>query len=342
MKLTERVDSLCQLGDCLEQYMKHSSSHPLFEQMLKECESYNPWFTHSNQMKMLENIRSWLSKDALSKALEGRTNKEEGKKKKVATILAGNIPAVGFHDVLCILLSGHKAFVKLSSDDKILIPFLMENLLQMDSRWSDRIEYIHKIFEPDAVIATGSNNSGRYFEYYFSKYPHIIRKSRNSVAVLSANESKEQLSLLAQDVFDYFGMGCRSVSKLYVPKGYDFNLFFESLMPYEKLMQHSKYMNNYDYYRAIYLLNKDAFLTNNFLIVKEDASLNSPLSVLHYEYYTNKDELTAILAAQNNELQCVVSEEDFIEGSVRMGTTQCPSFTDYADDINTLDFLSQL
>lgn len=342
MKLTQRVDTLAALGQELNNALSGSDVSAGLQHVLLESESYNPWFTRPNQLKMLRNIVSWLDGDVLWNAAQKASVGEADTDQKVAIIMAGNIPAVGFHDLLCVLLSGHRAVVKLSSDDRILIPYLMDLLLACEPRWSEKIEWVSKVFEPSAVIATGSNNSSRYFEFYFSRFPHIIRKNRNSVAVLSGNESEAELLQLSDDVFDYFGLGCRSVSKLYVPDDYSFDLFFEAMMHRREVMQHNKYMNNYDYHKAVFLLNNDSFLTNNFLHIKRDDSLQSPVSVLHYSQYANEAQLTELLNRRMAEIQCVVGSGVLGGDMIDAGQSQQPCFEDFADGVNTLEFLSKL
>lgn len=257
--------------------------------------------------------------------------------KSIGLILAGNIPMVGFHDVLSVLLSGHRALIKPASDDRILLPFLLGILAEIEPRFSDAIRLVDKLENPDAVIATGSNNSARYFEYYFGKYPHIIRKNRTSVAILSGNETDEELVRLGSDIFSYFGLGCRNVSKLYVPKGYVFDRFFKGMEQFGYLMQHNKYMNNYDYHRALFLLNQESFLTNDFLLLREHREVSTPVSVLHYESYANGADLNAGLETVQDQIQCTVGI-----GHLPFGTAQCPGPMDYADGVDTMDFLTGL
>ena len=255
--------------------------------------------------------------------------------------MAGNIPAVGFHDFMCVLLSGNRILAKLSSDDNCMISFLGEFLTDKEPEFKNFITYAEgKLRNFDAVIATGSNNSALYFKQYFEKYPHIIRRNRSSVAVLSGNESREELSLLGNDIFDYFGLGCRSVSKLYVPKDYKFDTLFESVFSFNEVMDNKKYANNHDYHSAIYLLNQEKFLDNNFLIIKKSDNLHSPVGVLYYEEYKTLDELSAKLQLLEPELQCIVTNSQLSVNKLPMGTSQCPTVFNFADNTNTLTFLN--
>jgi len=256
----------------------------------------------------------------------------------VGIIMAGNIPLAGFHDFLSVLVSGNRVIAKMSGSDSHLLPFITRILFSFAPGLAGNFGISEQMKNVDAIIATGSNNTSRYFEYYFSKIPHIFRKNRNSAAVLTGDENEFDFLLLGRDIFTYFGMGCRNVSKLYVPENYNFNNFFESITSYGHVMNHNKYMNNFDYHQALYLLNRQPFLTNNFVIVKEEESLSSPVGVLHYEYYSNEKQLESKLAAVKDELQCVVSKK----GPVFPGQAQLPAIDDYADGIDTMSFLSAL
>lgn len=300
----------------------------------------NPWFTPENSVRALQSYADWLSESSLEQWLSAypSLNDSRNSLRNIGLVLAGNIPAVGFHDVLCVLASGNRASVKLSQDDALLLPFLLEVLMDVDQDFKSLIQIAYKFQDIDAVIATGSNNSARYFDYYFGKYPHIIRKNRNAAAVIHGSESSEELNALGKDIFSYFGLGCRNVSHLFVPEGYDFSSFFEEMEPYgEALMQHNKYMNNYDYHRALFLLNSETFLTNNFLLLREHEQLSTPVSVLHYSAYATAEELQRVLSGNAEALQCVVGG-----GHLSFGTAQHPSLSDYADSIDTMQFLLDL
>ena len=256
--------------------------------------------------------------------------------------MAGNLPLVGFHDLLCVLVAGHKAIVKLSSDDRVLLPYLITQIRTFAPEWAEAVAFTDdKVTEYDAVIATGSDNTARYFEYYFGKKPHIIRKNRHSVAVLTGEETPEELQDLGKDIFLYYGLGCRSVSKLFVPQGYDFDLLFQAIYPYKDIIEEQKYANNYDYNKAVYLMSLYKLLENGFLLLKEDEHYGSPIATLFYEYYTNKETLKKKLATDREKIQCVVGH-NFIDGEIPFGQTQTPKLWDYADGVNTLTFLLNL
>jgi len=256
----------------------------------------------------------------------------------IGIICAGNIPMVGFHDVLSVIISGHKALIKLSSDDNKLIPALLQLAEKFDPSLKGCYQIIPQKLEGfDAVIATGSTNTSRYFHYYFKDIPHIIRKGRTSVAVLTGNESTEELLGLGNDIFDYFGLGCRSISKIYIPENYKLDTFFEAIFPFNDVINHNKYANNYDYNKAVWLLNKEQLLDNGFVLLKEEQEIASPTASLFYQRYAERDKLNSLLAEKSENLQCIVGE-----GYIPFGQTQCPMLWDYADNIDTMKFLSSL
>lgn len=344
MTISERISGFAALGGKIGEVLEGKIDSPAAERLsgLIETEyQYNGWFTPDNIRHMLRAIAGQLTVPALEKWTSAY-GPGASPMKQVAVIMAGNIPLVGFHDFLCVLLSGNVIVMKTSSDDARLMPALAALLAEAEPRFDAQIRIADgKLENIDAIIATGSNNSSRYFEYYFSKYPHIIRKNRHAAAVLTGKETDEELAALGEDIFRYFGLGCRSVSKLFVPRGYDFARFFEAVFSRgESLMASKKYMNNYDYNKAVYLLNKVALLDNNFLLLKEDMGLGSPASVLFYEFYDDADGLKARLKADASHLQCLAgAAPQGIAPVVALGNTQSPGLADYADNIDTMEFL---
>ncbi len=264
--------------------------------------------------------------------------------KKVGLILAGNIPMVGFHDILTVLLTGNIALIKLSSQDDLLIPAVLSNLIEIEPDFKIQIQFVEKLENFDAVIATGSNNSSRYFDYYFSKVPNIIRKNRNSIAILTGKETTEELKELGQDIFNYYGLGCRNVSKLFVPKDYVFNHFFESIEEFSPIINHHKYNNNYDYNKSIFLVNKNQHFDNGFLLVAKDEKMFSPLAVIYYEEYNFLNEVIEKVNAKAEEIQVVVStiKETILPAKVNFGESQNPKLWDFADGVDTIAFLNSL
>ncbi len=344
--------SFIELGNFLQQFSleKNTKNEAVlhnnlfyddFISLIQLSQSHNGWFTPEQVYFSIQswakaltekNLNQWISAYDFSKTTP----------KKVGLILAGNIPLVGFHDFLSVLISGHNVLVKTSSNDQYLLKFLAKYIIAVQPKLNSKITFVEEKLEGfDAVIATGSNNTARYFEYYFKDKPSIIRKNRNSVAVLDGSETFENLVGLGEDIFRYFGLGCRNVSKLFVPKGYNFDLFFKAMYEYRDVIQYEKYANNYDYNKAVFLMSNFQLLDNEFLTIKEDISYSSPISSVFYEYYESLDELKTRLKKDADQIQCVVSN-NLIENSIYFGQTQLPKLWDYADNVDTLDFLLQL
>ncbi len=303
----------------------------------------NGWFTPEEVNKAILANGKMLNESELTTWLsEYHINSENPK--QVGLILAGNLPLVGFHDILAVLLTGNIALIKLSSQDDNLIPFLLKKLIEMEPEFESQIKFVDRLVNFDAVIATGSNNSARYFDYYFSKVPNIIRKNRNSIALLSGSETKEELHQLGNDIFDYYGLGCRNVSKLLVPKDYNFVPFFEAIEPFNKILNHHKYQNNYDYNKSVYLINKNKHFDNGFLLVTESEKLTSPLSAVFYQEYESNEKAVEYINAEQENIQVVVSnmDIDFDASKVKLGESQSPKLWDYADGIDTIAFLTAL
>jgi hypothetical protein len=304
---------------------------------------HNAWFTPESVLSAVQANGEMLHRADLETWLQ-RYDIQSHQPKNVGLILAGNIPLVGFHDVLCVLLSGNNAFIKASSQDARLIKYVLSLLVQIAPQYRQQYSFVERLTNFDAIIATGSNNSSRYFDYYFGKVPNIIRKNRNSVAVLTGNESTEQLHALGRDIFDYFGLGCRNISKLFVPEGYNFNHFFESIETYNTIIHHHKYNNNYDYNKSIFLVNRDEHLDNGFLMLKQDDRLTSPLAVVFYETYSDLKALDDKLIGLSDQLQCIVTSTPLNtrNQTVDFGESQHPELWDYADGVDTMEFLTGL
>jgi hypothetical protein len=339
MELKQRIASFSRLGELIREKIERFEPGGInnnndISLLINKAQQKNAWFTPSNIKQSLLAIASWLDTNELEKWLAAYSNVNV-KAVEVGVIMAGNIPLVGFHDFLCVLMSGQSIAIKSSSDDEVLLPAVVDWLVKIEPEWNNKIRFVSRIEKPGAVIATGSNNSARYFEYYFGKYPHIIRRNRNSVAVITGQESREELVSLGTDIFSYFGLGCRNVSKLYIPQGYILDPFFQAIEQYAPaMMDHNKYMNNYDYHNAIFLLNSAPFLTNNFLIVRQHEALATPVSVLHYEYYKNEQDLQQKLKDQEENIQCIVGKK-----FIPFGKSQMPGLSDYADGVDVMKFL---
>jgi hypothetical protein len=350
MSLQQRITAFVQLGHGLRA-LAASPDWPGFacgltreefdqvRSLMDTVKARNGWFTPEAVVQSFaawgenlreEPLRQWLSVYQLPEIQESPAT--------VAVICAGNIPMVGFHDVLSILITGHRALIKYSSDDDVLIPAVLQLLVRIEPGFAPMIAWAEgKLHNFDAVIATGSTNTSRYFHQYFSAYPHIIRKGRTSVAVLTGDETEEELLGLGRDIFDYYGLGCRSVSKMYVPRGYVLDTFFKGIFSYSGVVNHNKYANNYDYNKAVWLLNNENLLDNGFILLKEDTRVASPTGSLYYEYYDDLNALEASLEAQSEALQCIISRNH-----VPFGQSQAPGLADYADGVDTIAFLQSL
>jgi Acyl-CoA reductase (LuxC). len=262
-----------------------------------------------------------------------------GETKSVGVAMAGNIPLVGFHDFLCVLMAGHRIHIKMSSQDSVLLQFIMDELVKIQPDFSDRIVIADKLKNLDAVIATGSDNTARYFEYYFRNIPHIIRKNRSSCAIIMGEEPQDELKKLSVDVFSYFGLGCRNVAKVFVPAGYKVTLLLDAWADLKDIIHHHKYANNYDYQKSILLVNQVPFYDNGFVLLTANSQLVSPISVLYYEDYNDLEDLNTKIKSIEAKTQCIVSANGWFQGSERFGEAQFPSLTDYADQIDTMSFL---
>ncbi|MFL0067450.1 acyl-CoA reductase [Tenacibaculum maritimum] len=350
--IQQRISAFTKLGAFLSQFSQNKivkkeniEFNDLFfdgfKHQIKIAQEHNSWFTKDNILFSIENwskalnekdLTTWVSTETLGK----------NPSKKIAIIMAGNIPLVGFHDFLTVLISGHNVVVKQSSNDEHLLPFLAKYLEYVAPSLKGNILFTKdKLTNFDAVIATGSNNTARYFEYYFKDKPSIIRKNRNSCAIITGNETAEDFKNLSEDIFRYFGLGCRNVSKLFIPKGYNFDPFFKGMFHQQEIINNAKYANNYDYNKAVYLMSEFDILENGFLMIKEDQSYSSPIASIFYEYYDNIDNLKIKLYEEREKIQCVVAN-NFIENEIPFGQTQHPKLSDYADGVNTLKFLSEL
>lgn len=344
--------AIVELGKFLKAHLSKQTFQPhstwnTFSLQLEEITNrsihYNGWFTSEQVTFSLQQWSEALTEENLKNWLKNYDLPVQ-ESKKIGLILAGNIPLVGFHDFICVLLSGHQVMAKRSSNDQLLISFMANFLIDSQPELINKIHFIEgKLENFDAVIATGSNNTSRYFEYYFKNVPSIIRKNRNSVALLNGNETHEELVALGEDIFRYFGLGCRNVSKLFVPLGYDFKAFFEAIFQYKEVIEYERYANNYDYNKAVYLMSQFKILDNGFLTLKEDTSHASPISSVFYETYNPLEKVIEKIENDNEHIQCVVGRQSLVFSKlIPFGQTQKPQLNDYADGIDTLAFLNNL
>lgn len=334
MTTDERLEGLIKLGNCI-----NAIDEAEFDDLMLKVRNENPWFTPGSVTVALDGIRRYLDPVKL-KRWTSAYQLNPANVRNVAVVMAGNIPLAGFHDLLSVLASGHAIMAKLSSKDSVLIQFLVDKLTGIDPRFSERISLPSQLKNFDAVIATGSDNSARYFHFYFGKYPHIIRQNRTSCAVLSGNETDEELTALGRDVFTYFGLGCRNVSKIFIPADFDPAKLIKAWDIYVDIIHHHKYHNNYDYQKSILLVNKIPFYDSGFVILQESSKLVSPISVVYYERYSSESDLSEKLRVVADKIQCIVGNTQ--PDSVPFGQTQTPELWDYADRVDTMKFLSEL
>ena len=331
--------ALARLHKSLDDLDSYAWQHAIYKSQIE-----NPWFTKnniyqaihaiSNYMLDPELVVSWLAKYIPQTSTETKT---------IGLVLAGNIPLVGFQDVLCTIGSGNIAQIKLSEKDKYLIPVLLESWATFDPSIQKRYEIVSKLKDFDAIIATGSNHSARYFKKYFSKYPHIIRKNRNGIAVLTGEETEQEMTALGRDIFDYFGLGCRNVSKMFVPRGYDFEPLLHTFNQFDEVILHPKYKHNYDYNFAMFVINRMPYMTNGCVLLKEDASAASRIATVHYGYYDSLSDLETQLESIQNQIQCIICTDELLSmPTIRFGESQKPLLMEYADGIDTMKFLYSL
>lgn len=327
------------LGDYITTFIdnRFEQKFERINQAIQTAFHKNGWFEEREVMHALEYWGKHLTKDNLNEWLNSY-KPDRDSPKNVAIIAAGNIPLVGFHDVLCTLLSGHRVFLKCSSSDDVLLPLFCNLIIELEPRLEDYIKIIpFKLEGFDAVIATGSNNSARHFEQYFGKYPSIIRKNRTGIAILDGSESKEEMEGLIEDAYRYFGLGCRNITKLFLPVGFDLNKIFEASVPFAYLMENKKFANNYTYHKTLLMMEGRDVLENELLILVENPSLYSPVSVLNYEYYSDIAHLNQRVEEELDHIQCVVSRKN-----TPFGKAQQPDIKQYADGVDTMKFLTQL
>ena len=346
MNFTDKIKAFAQLGKILSHFTDEKE-WPGFEigvtkeefdnynELINRVRVFNGWFEPYFVRESIKGLTNMLNENSLNKWTSNYNIKEQ--QKTVAIIMAGNIPMVGFHDLLCVLISGNKAMVKMSSDDDKLLPATLSFLFEIAPDLKEQITFVQKMENFDAVIATGSNNSARYFETYFGKYPNIIRKNRTSVAVLTGEETEEELELLGKDITQYFGLGCRNVSKILVPNGYDMNKVIAGIFPYKHIMDNKKFGNNYDYNKAVFLMGKEELIENGFMLFRESEELFCPISCLYFQGFNNENEIEKYVEENKDQIQCVVSKKH-----IPFGKAQQPELWDYADGVDTMEFLVRL
>ncbi|MCF8235794.1 MAG: acyl-CoA reductase [Bacteroidales bacterium] len=351
MDIEEKLHAFAKLGNYLravwaEQLPENlTAAQRKFGELAQHPETKNPWFVTRHVNYALKAISDNLRPEFLQEWIEPyKSGLEQNEPlKTIAVVMAGNIPMVGFHDFVSVLVSGNRFLGKLSSQDRYLLPALSDVLVELEPKFKERIFFTEDVLKDfDAVIATGSNNTSRYFDYYFGKYPNLIRENRNGVAVLTGDESFAELNALGKDILLYFGLGCRNVSKLYVPKGFAIDMLFEPLQEYDYVADNHKYRNNYDYFKTIYMVNRENFQDNGFILFRAMDQISTPVSVVHYERYEKVEQVKAQLLDKKDNIQCVVGRNGIIQDEIAFGHSQDPQLWDYADGRDTLRFLLNL
>jgi hypothetical protein len=335
MTKEERIAGFAELGQAISQFDMESK-----EELFSQAANTNPWFTPHNIEQAIKGLGSFLTPAIMSNWLKKYVLPQESK--QIGIVMAGNIPLVGFHDFLAVILAGHQAVIKLSSQDRVLLPVLLAKLIKINPEFSEQILVVDKLPTVNAVIATGSDNSSRYFKKYFKDIPHIIRQNRTSVAVLNGNETVGELQLLGADIFSFFGLGCRNVAKIFVPEGYDMVPLLSALEGYQEVINHPKYFNNYEYNKAIYLVNRTPHLDTGFVLFTQSTEIVSPLAVIFYEEYSDEQQLSRTLQTHAGKIQCIVNSGNLNTETIPIGDSQLPDIDDYADNIDTMEFLCNI
>ena len=345
MNLNNRITLFVKLGGFFSDYINNnleSMERKKFDKAINESILHNSFFSKKNILKSLLSWSNVLTKKSIDNFISNYFIKIKKREKKIAIIMAGNIPLVGFHDFFCVILSGNFAIIKLSSKDSHLFKFILSFLVKENPDFRTKFYVVeNKLKILDAVIATGNNISANQFELYFKKYPKIIRRNRHSIAILNGNETKKEIELLANDIFYYYGLGCRNVSKIFIPNNYNLDILFKSFVLWNEVINKNSYANNYNYYRAIYLLNKEVFFDNGFVLLKESEKIGSPVGTIYFEYYKSDNQIKEMIKKNNEKIQCIVSNNNYPK-TIKFGETQMPNLNDFADDIDTFNFLLKL
>jgi len=341
MNLEKRIKAFSELGERIREVLSGGNSLLSAEagRIISSQQDKNEWFTPDNVRLALESIAGELTPGNLGAWTEKYPGLQAvGKPLSIGVVMAGNIPLAGFHDFLCVLISGNRIVARTSSKDPDIMVWIADLLVSLEPSFRDLIIFRNdRLCDFDAVIATGSDNTSRYFEYYFGKYPNIIRKNRNSVSIIDGSENESDLAAMGEDIFSYFGLGCRNISKIFVPEGYDLNMLSSQWRAYSNIICHKKYANNYDFSKAVFIVNREPFTDTGYLLMKESTALSSPVAVLFYEKYRTREEVIQHVSEQKDKIQCITGS-----GFTSHGKAQWPHLWDYADGIDTIDFLLKI
>lgn len=334
MILRDRVDAFKQLGRVLSNF--HNTSN--FKNIILKAENNNNWFTQRHIEYAILSLGYMLRKDNLMQFISSYDFCD--RVKKVGVIIPSNIPLVGFYDFLCVLLSGHIFIGKLSKSNNVLLPFIANLLCGINMGFKSKIDFQNQLSNVDIVIATGGDNSAVNFEYLFRDQLRLIRKNRNSIAILSGSESVDDYNQLASDIFLYFGLGCRNVSKIFIPNGFNINDLKQAFSNFDYTLINKNYSDNYHYQKTILRMQEIDFFDFDNVLLVESKQINSPIAVLYYEYYDTINSICKFLDCNDHIIQCVVSSTVTIQGSIRLGSTQKPSLYDFPDGLDVIQFLN--
>ncbi len=332
MNIEKKINSLCRLGKEIQKIIYNQ------DEIIRRACKQNPWFIPEFVIKALNGISYMLDEEKLNKWVSNYDVYSKSKK-NIGIIMAGNIPLVGFHDLMTVLLSGHHAIIKLSHNDDVLIPYLLDILRSIDPVIVNDINFVNSLNKIDAVIATGSDNTSRYFKYNYKSIPSVIRKNRTSCCIIDGQEQIQDLINLSDDIFSYFGLGCRNISKIYVPNSYSIENLITNFNNYKWILEHSKYNNNYRYLLSKFSLEKRFFINADYFILMENGNIVSPIACIYYEKYNDVKHLELMLKRNSSKIQCMVSRKAWFSGSIPFGKAQMPEPWDYADNVDTMAFL---
>lgn len=290
MELAQRLDMLVQL----QAYMLGNDAQ--WQAAKENAYEKNGWFIPQFIELSIKNIATHLlSRAGLQQWASKYNIPNQRSPLTVGIVMPGNLPLAGFYDFLCTFVAGHRQRIKLSTNDDVLLKHLVAQMGSWNAAVHELVMFDDMLKGCDAYITTGKQNI-ESLKKYLSKYPHIIHRTGSAVAILYGHETRQQLELLADDVFQYFGQGCLNITKLYVPREYDFIPLLKVFDKYGFLIDHNKYKNNYDYQLALLILNKGFYMTNGSILLTESASISSPVARLHFEYYTDEKDVIDSLA----------------------------------------------
>ena len=333
------IKNFSTLGRSVENALQSAYNNTLLDRAFEDSLRLNPLFTINMQHEALKIIcKKFLNINCLHNWLTPYKELLFERESTVGIVMAGNLPLVGFHDFLVTMASGSRAQIKLSGKDRLL-PALFEMLCEINPYWRARVAFTEHLPENiDLLIATGGEEASKFFKSEYDEIPKIVRSSRSSIAILKGDETIDELRRLSDDIFLYYGMGCRSVSTLLVPFGYTFELLIEAFKNKENAITSEDYLSAYRYQKALAAMNKSGYSDGGFYILREHSSFPPPMGVLNVLTYRNVDQINEFIDSNKLHLQCVVNRK-FNNSNIEFGEAQYPSLDEYADGVNSLEFL---